>query len=409
MTVELVKHKNTTKLGLVFPINSSLQQQLKKQADARWSRTLKKWVAPCTLQNVQIILAISNRFTVSETVYKHLTPPLNQPKVQQAPSANPTSTIVTIQRQWHANNFVLLERVRTVLHLKGYSNSTIKTYSNEIVQYFNELKLNDAATISVQRVVAYLEYCLVEKKLSEATLHSRLNALKFLYEQVLQYEHFFWQVPRPKKHLQLPKVISEETILKGLLSVENTKHRAILVTAYSAGLRVSEIVNLKVTDVNKDRMELFIERSKGKKDRIVPLAESTLLVLRAYYKEYKPSYWLFEGGKIGEPYSARSAQIIFKEAFKRLGLPKNVSFHNLRHSYATHLLEHGTDIKYIQELLGHNDIKTTLRYTHVSKKQLRKIESPLDKIIRTAGGAIIENNLNTKSKQSIEKRNYPTV
>jgi integrase/recombinase XerD len=297
-----------------------------------------------------------------------------------------------------------------VLHLKGYSASTIKTYSNEVAQYFNELKMHDASKIDVKRVVGYLEYCLVEKKLSEATLHSRLNALKFLYEQVLQYEHFFWQVPRPKKHLQLPKVISEETILRGLMSVGNSKHRAILVTAYSAGLRVSEIINLKVVDVNKHRMELFIERAKGKKDRIVPLAESTLLVLRAYYQEYRPKHWLFEGGAEGEQYTARSAQIVFKHAFERLGLPKSVSFHNLRHSYATHLLEHGTDIKYIQELLGHNDIKTTLRYTHVSKKQLRKIESPLDKILRTAGGPMLENNVNTKpTKQSKNETSSSTT
>ncbi len=172
------------------------------------------------------------------------------------------------------------------------------------------------------------------------------------------------------------------------MRVENLKHKAILVTAYSAGLRVSEVVNLRVTDVNSDRMQLFIERAKGKKDRMVPLAQITLLVLRAYVKEYKPKHWLFEGQFSGEPYSIRSAQIIFKEAYQQFNIPKNVGFHSLRHSYATHLLENGTDLRYIQNLLGHNDIKTTLRYTHVSNDKLVKIESPLDKIMRKANQSL---------------------
>ena len=142
------------------------------------------------------------------------------------------------------------------------------------------------------------------------------------------------------------------------------------------------MVKIKVPDIDSDRMQIKIENAKGKKDRIVTLAKATLEILRAYFKEYKPQNYLFEGQEKGEPYNVRSAQKIFTEAYKNLNLPVNISFHSLRHSYATHLLENGTDIKYIQELLGHNDIKTTLRYTHVSKKELGKIESPLDKIMR---------------------------
>ncbi len=152
--------------------------------------------------------------------------------------------------------------------------------------------------------------------------------------------------------------------------------------AYSAGLRVSEVVALKITDINSDRMQITIENAKGKKDRLVTLSNTALQILREYFIAYKPKDWLFEGQNTMEHYSTRSAQIIFKEAYKNLGLPPQCSFHSLRHSYATHLLENGTDISYIQQLLGHNDIKTTLRYTHVSKKEIGKIESPLDKIMR---------------------------
>jgi site-specific recombinase XerD len=243
-----------------------------------------------------------------------------------------------------------------------------------------------AEDLTTERVKDYLFYCHKTLQLSENTIHSRMNALKFYYEQVLYKEKFFWEIPRPKKPYILPKVISEQKILKGLQSIDNLKHKAILFTAYSAGLRVSEVVRIKIADIDSDRMQIRIEAAKGKKDRMVTLAEATLAVLRVYYEQYKPKKYLFEGQNGEEHYSPRSAQQVFNQQFGRIGLPKYFSFHSLRHSYATHLLENGTDIKYIQELLGHNDIKTTLRYTHVSKKAIEKIESPLDKILRKNEG-----------------------
>lgn len=181
---------------------------------------------------------------------------------------------------------------------------------------------------------------------------------------------------------QLPKVISEEKIIDGLMAVSNLKHKTILLLAYSAGLRVSEVISLKVTDINSHRMQITINAAKGKKDRVVTLSPVILSLLREYYTRYQPKTWLFEGQTAQEHYSSRSAQLIFKAAYKNLGLPSSISFHSLRHSYATHLLENGTDITYIQKLLGHSDIKTTLRYTHVSNKNMATIESPLDKILR---------------------------
>ncbi len=273
-------------------------------------------------------------------------------------------------------------RMEQLLQLKGYSPSTQRTYKNEFGIFLKQIKQVAAQSFTEERIKAYFQYCYVELMLSEATIHSRVNALKFYYEQVLGREKFFWQIPRPKKPLQLPKVISEEKVLQGLLQTENIKHRTLLMTAYSAGLRVSEVVKLKLTDINADRMQLFIERAKGKKDRMATLSPFTLQLLREYAAAYKPMHWLFEGFPKTDHISIRSAQAIFKQTYKRLGLPPTASFHSLRHSYATHLLENGTDIKYIQELLGHSDIHTTLRYTHVSMKAMEKIESPLDKILR---------------------------
>lgn len=171
-----------------------------------------------------------------------------------------------------------------------------------------------------------------------------MNALKFFYEQVLSREKFFWEIPRPKKPYILPKVISEQKILKGLQSIDNLKHKAILFTAYSAGLRVSEVVRIKIADIDSDRMQIRIEAAKGKKDRMVTLAEATLAVLRVYYEQYKPKKYLFEGQNGEEHYSPRSAQQVFNQQFGRIGLPKYFSFHSLRHSYATHLLENLSSI-----------------------------------------------------------------
>jgi site-specific recombinase XerD len=280
------------------------------------------------------------------------------------------------------HNLKQLELMLQTLTLKAYSSSTINTYKNEFAIFLQTIKTKKVDEFTPQRIKDYLQYCFDELKLSESTVHSRMNALKFYYEKVLHREKFFWEIPRPKKRIILPKVISEEKIVKGLLSIENIKHKVLLMTAYSAGLRVSEVVSIKVANIDSDRMQIFIEDAKGKKDRVVPLSKVALALLREYYTIYKPKEWLFEGQVKALPYSARTAQAVFNFYFEKIGIPKYITFHSLRHSYATHLLESGTDIKYIQELLGHNDIKTTLRYTHVSKKSLSKIESPLDKIMR---------------------------
>ena len=207
--------------------------------------------------------------------------------------------------------------------------------------------------------------------------------MKFYYEQVLGREKFFWAIPRPKKQLILPKVLNESEIGKLFRSIENIKHKAIVFTAYSSGLRVSEVVHLKIKDVDSQRMTLFIDKAKGKKDRIVNLSPVLLDILRAYLKKCspRPQKYLFEGGKAGEPYSIRSAQQVFSAARKKAGINKEVSFHTLRHSFATHLLEKGVDIRYIKDILGHFDIKTTERYTHVSKRMLVNIVSPLDDLL----------------------------
>jgi len=234
--------------------------------------------------------------------------------------------------------------------------------------------------LSVQRIKDYLQYCFVTLKLSENTLHSRINALKFYYEQVLKREKFFWEIPRPKKPLIFPKLLNETELRKLFNSLTNKKHKAILFMAYSAGLRVSEVVNLKIRDIDSKRMQIFIERAKGKKDRYVNLSPLLLNILRKYLTEYKPrpKIYLFESEQTFTAYPTRTVQQIFSTAKQKAGIGKEVGIHSLRHSFATHLLDKGTDIKYIKDLLGHFNIKTTERYLHVSKEQLINIVSPFD-------------------------------
>ena len=267
-----------------------------------------------------------------------------------------------------------------LLIIKAYSPKTIRTYRYEFTSYLLKLGNVSAHRLNAVHVRKYMEYCAREEKLSENTLHSRLNAIKFYYEQVLEQDKMLWDIPRAKRPSLLPKVLSEAELKRMFAAVKNLKHKAILFTAYSAGLRVSEVVKLRVQDIDSERMQIFVARAKGKKDRVVNLSILLLDVLRQYMKMHKPrpSYYLFGSDDEKGPYSERSAQVVFRRAKQAAGIQKDVGFHGLRHSFATHLLEKGIDVKYIKEVLGHFDIRTTERYLHVSKENLVNIISPLD-------------------------------
>ncbi len=281
-------------------------------------------------------------------------------------------------------NLHVIELMRDHLILKAYSKSTMKTYLNEMHQFLYRLGNIPADDLQPAHLKKYLVYCFEKLNLSENTLHSRINALKFYYEQVLRRDQFFWEIPRPKKPLQLPKLLNEEELCRLFNSLTNKKHKAMLFTAYSAGLRVSEIVQLKMKDIDSERMQILIENAKGKKDRYVNLSPVLLDILREYFKQYtpRPKVFLFESEQTGDAYPTRTVQQIFSNAKRLAGIQKDVGIHSLRHSFATHLLDKGTDIRYIKDLLGHFDIRTTERYLHVSKKQLVNIGSPLDDLFK---------------------------
>ncbi len=270
-------------------------------------------------------------------------------------------------------------RFQNTLTLKGLSPNTVRTYSIEFAQLLYLLKNFPAQELTPERLQSYFLYCHKELHLSENQIHSRMNAIKFYYEQVLHRTKMFFDIPRPKKPLLLPKSLNTGDVKKLFAVTENVKHRLILQLCYGMGLRVSEIVALRISDIDSQTMRVLIHRGKGKKDRYVNLPQTVLDDLRNYYKKYHPKEYLFEG-QYGGQYGVRSAQLVFKEAMRKAKINKQVGIHGLRHSYATHLLEYGTDITLIQNLLGHNDIKTTMIYAKVSDLQLGKIKSPLDNL-----------------------------
>ncbi|HTE24770.1 tyrosine-type recombinase/integrase [Flavitalea sp.] len=284
-----------------------------------------------------------------------------------------------ITKSVHEINRPALKDFVDFLELRVYSHHTIRTYVNEFVQLLTILKSVSVDRLDAVRLKSYFLYCLQTLKLSENTLHSRINAVKCYVEQVRLKPEIFLEIPRPKKPETLPQTISIEEIKRLLTLTTNLKHNTMLKVCYGMGLRVSEIVAIRIVDINSNTMRVFINRAKGKKDRYVNLPETLLDQLHIYFKTYQPKIYLFEG-QYGGQYSIRSAQKVFEQAMQRAKINIDTGIHGLRHSFATHLLEQGTDIRFIKSLLGHNDIRTTLRYTHVTNITLQNITSPLDRL-----------------------------
>ncbi|MCK9400098.1 MAG: tyrosine-type recombinase/integrase [Bacteroidales bacterium] len=222
-------------------------------------------------------------------------------------------------------------------------------------------------------------YLIEHRDISISYQNQSINAIKFYYEQVLGRLVKSYHIQRPRRERKLPNVLSEEEVQMILNNTDNLKHKAILSLIYSAGLRRSELINLQPTDIDSKRMYVIIRGGKGNKDRYSILSEKVLILLRKYFRKYKPFNWLFEG-QFGGQYSASSIQNILKNAVAKARIKKKVTVHTLRHCFATHLLEHGVDLRYIQELLGHKNAKTTEIYTHITQRGLGKIKSPLDNL-----------------------------
>ncbi len=262
---------------------------------------------------------------------------------------------------------------KTVVKARNNGKASEEETSNE-QETLQESKNNPSTE---EEIKDYLFHIVEKEKVSISSQNQMINAIKFYYEQVLGKERKVYKIERPKKAQILPKVISESTIVNLLKATRNIKHKCIIGLLYSSRLRRSELINLRINDIDFEKKIIFVRGGKGKKDRITILGNSMVSLIKNYMEEYKPNYWLFEGpGR--KKYSAESVRNILKSASRRAGITQNITPHMLRHSFATHLLERGTDIHYIQKLLGHHRIGTTTVYTHVSNKTLANIKSPID-------------------------------
>ena len=390
-----VYHREQECIGIYFSKNAIIQSLIQKHVGARWSKTCACWYAPLSKGIYEeLVHALKGKAILHDDdlkqhplIKKVIQPSImpgnslaiagtaKKPEQYRAP-VQPVKLFTLLSKE----NKEALQQFKQQLILKSYSPSTIKTYTNEFIQFLNTIKEKPACEFTTARIKDYMQYCSEKLKLSENTLHSKINALKFYYEQVLGRDKFFWEIPRPKKQVILPKVISKERIADLINSIENVKHKTIIMLTYACGLRASEVVSLKVNQIDGQRKTIFIRKAKGKKDRVVSLSPNMLIMLREYYKQYKPKDYLFEGQSDNEHLTTRSIQNVLQKAKVKAGIKQDGSMHMLRHSFATHLLDKGIDVVFIQKLLGHNSIKTTLGYLHVTNKDLVHILSPLEDI-----------------------------
>ena len=269
-----------------------------------------------------------------------------------------------------------MTELKRELRLRGFRAKTRKAYTGHARRLVNHFS-KPPEQISGDDIRGYLTDQL-KRGASHSYVNQCISAIKFLYHRALQSDYRLDGLPRPKKEQKLPSVLNQSEALRILQAIDNVKHRAILLLTYSAGLRVGEVVRLRCEDIDTERMMIHIRQGKQRKDRYTMLSEVALTVLREYARRYQPKTWLFPGAGYGRHLHERSVQKVFQRARIKAGITKPVTVHSLRHSFATHLLEAGTDLRYIQELLGHKNSKTTEIYTHVSKRDIGRIRSPLD-------------------------------
>jgi len=353
-------HRN---LKVYFVYNQAIVDQLKFIGYVRWNAYEHCWEVPMNEKSMAELKLIAQRNGLQYR-YEVNDKQVVKPRIPRSYFAN--------YRDCPAEYIGKLKELR-------YSQNTLDTYKHmfeEFINYYNDTEIDD---ITEGMIVNFLRYLVNERNISGSYQNQSINSIKFYYERVKGGARKIYSIERPRKEKYLPEVLSEEEVVRILNATENLKHKAILMTIYSGGLRVSELTNLRIKDIDSNRMQIRVAQAKGKKDRYTLLGNTTLEILRKYVAEYKPKEWLFESYD-GQQYRSRTIQEILRKSVNKVGLKKKISVHTLRHSFATHLLEAGTDIRYIQSLLGHSSGKTTEIYTHITTKGFEQIKNPLDKL-----------------------------
>ncbi|AWW29163.1 recombinase XerD [Echinicola strongylocentroti] len=282
-------------------------------------------------------------------------------------------------RELSSSSLDILAIYEEKLLLKAYSGHTIRTYVSEFRQFLMFHEGKDLNTLDKASIESYMAGLIQHYGISGTKQNQTINAIKCYYEHVLGLPREYYDLQRPKKAKRLPNVLSQEEVKRLISFPKNLKHKAMLHTVYGGGLRAGELIKLRVRDIRSDEGYIFIKGAKGKKDRRTILSQKLLILLRSYYKEYKPSYWLFEGQEGGQ-YAVKSLQMVFRRAAEGAQVDPWATLHTLRHSFATHCLEQGINMRQVQVMLGHESAKTTQIYTHVIGISAKTIKSPLDNL-----------------------------
>jgi integrase/recombinase XerD len=367
--VERIIHDGESRVALRFPYDTELISVVKGLPGVRWSNKMKCWHTP---DNPGMISKIEE--ALKGKAILHFSDP--KPEVNSIPG--PTGGIDYKKSEEKDSDKGKIEEFRKWMINRRYSDSTISTYIGMLGQFFRFIKPKISSEINSDDMVRYVNEYIIPRRLSYTFQNQVISATKLFFTHFYKVKLDVETFKRPRRQHKLPNVLSKEEIKAILQAPSNLKHRAMLSIIYACGLRRSELLNLKPVDIDRNRRILLIKQSKGKKDRITPISDKIIKLLEDYYLSCRPIKWLFEGQVKGEQYSASSMQKVLREACDKAGIHKPVTLHWLRHSYATHLLESGTDLRFIQELLGHSSSKTTEIYTHVSIKSIQNIKSPFD-------------------------------
>lgn len=352
------------RLKIICPFSKTIKDEIKQFPFKRWDGKNNWWTIPYSEYNINKLKKIIEDCGL--TLNYEIEAKQNKIKPRR-------------QRKDIPNYRECPDEYKDKLQEIRYSPNTQQTYISHFEEFINFYNKYDIDKITEPQIQAFLRYLNTERYVSDSYLNLAINAIKFYYEKVLKGARKFYYLDRPKREKKLPVVLSKEEIINMIKVTTNIKHRAIILIAYSSGLRVSEIVNLRLSDLDWDRMVIKVSLAKGKKDRYAKLAQNFKKTFDEYVSQYKPYEYLFEGYDRSK-YSIESVRNIIKAAARKAEIKKNVTPHVLRHTYATHSLEEGADLRYLQETLGHNSIKTTEIYTHISKKGFDQHKSPLDNI-----------------------------
>lgn len=363
-------HDSQPCIALRFPYDATLISAAKKMG-ARWSNTHRCWYTANSPEQLKTIFAAFKGLAWVDMNELRRKPGARAAAKATGSGKKPaTSALSSAQAE-------ALSAMRRKLEVARYSASTIETYLNATKHFFLHFGKKHPRDIGPADIEAYQHELASVRQVSNSYLNQVVNAVRYYYKDVLGDAHRVKFIERPRGERKLPKVLSEQEVAAILRAPANLKHRCMLMLIYSAGLRLGELLALELTDIDRDRQQVLIRSAKGNKDRVSLLSTKVLAMLDQYLAEHRPKHYLFDGQNGGR-YSDASVQAVFHAAKDKAGVAKPASVHTLRHSFATHLLEKGTDLRYIQALLGHASSKTTEIYTHVSNKALGKIRSPLD-------------------------------